>query len=477
MTLRARLLLGLVGLVAVGLVASNLVTYRALHAFLVDRVDQQLLAARSPVLSQLVGRPRERGPGHSSGAVVPAGTYAALIQPDGHVLASLLVGYAGEDFSETPRPVLQPHDIGEGGPKTVRGTNRSTSFRLVSTPTDSGAILVVALPLDDVQQTLRRLLAIEALATLAVMAAVAVLARWVVRQGLRPLEDMGETAGAIAAGDLSRRVDADERTEVGRLGLALNRMLARIESAFAAKEESEHRLRRFIADASHELRTPLTSIRGYSELFRRGAAERPEDLATAMRRIEEEAARMGVMVDDLLLLARLDQGRPLERQPVDLRAVAADAVDDALAVQPDRPVVVEAPAEAIVVGDEARLRQVAANLLNNALQHTPPRTPVHVRVGVADGTTTLEVADEGPGLAPEQAARVFERFYRADEARTRAHGGTGLGLAIVAAIAEAHGGRVSLDTAPGAGARFRVELPLGPTTAADGEGGVSEPIR
>ncbi|MDQ3978282.1 MAG: HAMP domain-containing histidine kinase, partial [Actinomycetota bacterium] len=192
-----------------------------------------------------------------------------------------------------------------------------------------------------------------------------------------------------------------------------------------------------------------------------------EDLAKAMRRIEEEAARMGVMVDDLLLLARLDQGRPLERQPVDVTVIVADAVDDARTVDPDRSVTLEAPEAAVVLGDDARLRQVVANLLTNARQHTPPGTPVHVRVTTADGKATLEVADEGPGLSPEQAARVFERFYRAEESRTRAQGGTGLGLAIVAAISEAHGGEAYVETAPGMGARFRVELPLAPAPTDD----------
>jgi two-component system OmpR family sensor kinase len=469
-TLRARLLLGLLGLVAVALITFGVVTYKALHSFLIDRVDQQLLEARSPVLSQLAGRPRERGPGRAPEAVVPAGTYAALIAPDGQILGSLLVGYAGEDFSQAPRPVLRARDLEGGGPLTVGATSGSRSFRLVASPTDAGSTLVVALPLDDVKQTLARLVAIELVATLAVLAGVGVLARWLVHRGLRPLEDMGRTAGAIAAGDLSRRVESDEETEVGRLGLALNRMLGQIESAFAAQQASEQRLRRFIADASHELRTPLTSIRGYAELFRRGAAERPEDLAKAMRRIEEESARMGVLVDDLLLLARLDQGRPLERERVDLRAIAADAVDDVRAVDPDRPIALEAPpADAVVVlGDDARLRQVVGNLLVNARQHTPGGTPVRVRITLDEARATLEVADQGPGLAPEQAARVFERFYRADDSRTRAHGGTGLGLAIVAAITEAHGGRVSVETAPGEGARFRVQLPVADVPSPDG---------
>jgi two-component system OmpR family sensor kinase len=253
---------------------------------------------------------------------------------------------------------------------------------------------------------------------------------------------------------------ADDRTEVGQLGLSLNSMLGQIEAAFSAQQESESRLRRFVADASHELRTPLTSIRGYAELFRRGAADRPEDLAKAMRRIEQEAARMGVLVDDLLLLTRLDQGRPLEREPVDLARVAADAVDDARAVDPDREITLDTPERPTVTGDDVRLRQVMGNLLTNARQHTPPGTPVHVRVATEDGSAIVEVADEGPGLTPDQAVRVFERFYRADESRTRERGGTGLGLAIVAAITEAHGGKAAVETAPGAGARFRVELPL-----------------
>jgi two-component system OmpR family sensor kinase len=287
------------------------------------------------------------------------------------------------------------------------------------------------------------------------------LTMWVVRVGLRPLDQKATTAGANASGDLSQRVEhADDRTEVGRLGAALNTMLGHIEQAFAARTASEQRLRRFVADASHELRTPLTSIRGYAELFRRGAAERPDDLATAMRRIEDESARMSVLVDDLLLLARLDQGRPLEREEVDLVALASDAVDDARAVSPDRPITFETNGPVTVTGDEARLRQVTANLLTNARAHTPEGTRVHVRVRSTPEGAEIEVADDGPGLAPDEAARVFERFYRADPARTRSRGGSsGLGLSIVAAIASAHGGRATLDTAPGQGATFRVALP------------------
>jgi two-component system, OmpR family, sensor kinase len=288
-----------------------------------------------------------------------------------------------------------------------------------------------------------------------------------VRVGLRPLEGIGTTAGAIAAGDLSQRVaPADERTEVGRLGLSLNAMLIQIEAAFDERRASEDRLRRFVADASHELRTPLTSIRGYAELFRRGAGSRPEDLEKSMARIEAEASRMGVLVDDLLLLARLDQGRPLERDPVDLGAIATEAVDAARAVDPERPIDVAVEGRGAMVGDGGRLRQVVDNLLDNARVHTPEGTPIHVRVRGEDDGVVLTVTDEGPGLSAEAAARVFERFYRGDPARSRQTGGAGLGLSIVSAIVDAHGGSVAALENNGeetsAGATFRVRLPLVP---------------
>jgi two-component system OmpR family sensor kinase len=299
----------------------------------------------------------------------------------------------------------------------------------------------------------------------------------VVRASLRPLRDVEDTAAAIAAGDLARRVPhGDPRTEVGRLSGALNTMLAEIETAFeqravseAAARRSEERMRRFVADASHELRTPLTTIRGFAELYRQGAARSEADLARLMRRIEDEANRMGLLVEDLLLLARLDQQRPLAQLPVDVLALAGDAVHDAQAVAPDRAVTLEVgrtDPPPIVIGDEARLRQVLANLIGNALQHTPAGTPVTVRVTTAPAApggraaVHLAVADAGPGLSEDDAARVFERFFRADPARSRDEGGTGLGLAIVAALVAGHGGSVRLDTAAGTGATFTVELPL-----------------
>jgi signal transduction histidine kinase len=303
-------------------------------------------------------------------------------------------------------------------------------------------------------------LVVLAWATAAVLATTALVAWWVLRQGVRPLAALAATADAVARGELSQRVaDTDTRTEAGRLGRAFNGMLARIEEAFAQRAATEARLRRFAADASHELRTPLTSIRGYADLYRQGALADDVALDGAMGRIEAEAARMGGLVDDLLLLARLDQDRPLERTPLRLDELVADAVRDARAVEPDRPITLSAD-PATVVGDEARLRQVIGNLLANARVHTPAGTPVEVAVGAQDGWAVVEVADEGPGLDPEQAGRVFERFYRADPARTRASGGTGLGLAIVASVARAHGGAAEVDSAPGKGARFRLRLPV-----------------
>jgi len=285
-------------------------------------------------------------------------------------------------------------------------------------------------------------------------------AGWVVvRVGLLPLDRMGHTAGRIAGGDLSHRVEAtDERTEVGRVGVALNRMLDRLEQAFSERRASEDRLRQFIADASHELRTPLTSIRGYAELFRLGAAREPKDVEKAMRRIEDEAARMGVLVDDLLTLARLDQVADAPHAEVDLGALAADAVDDARATAPAREISLDAE-PATVLGDAHQLRQVLANLVRNALVHTPAGSPIDVTVGREDGDVRLEVRDHGPGLPTADAGAIFERFWRAEGGRERGKSGAGLGLAIVSAIVGAHGGRVTAANAEGGGAAFTVVLP------------------
>jgi two-component system OmpR family sensor kinase len=323
-----------------------------------------------------------------------------------------------------------------------------------------GDTVILAIPLTDVQATLDNLLQFEGLISAAVLLALALFAWSIIGVGLRPLERMGSTAKAIAAGDLSRRVEpATPRTEIGRLGLSLNGMLSQIEMAFAERTRSEQRLRRFLADASHELRTPLTSIRGYAELLRRGAAQTAEDSALARRRIEAEAIRMSVMVDDLLLLARLDQGRPLDQAPVDLQQIAHDACADARAVAPSRAITLWAREAVVVRGDELRLRQVVANLVSNAIVHTPTGTPIEVSVTSNGERAALSVTDHGPGLKGEETGRVFEPFYRADPGRSRDRGGSGLGLSIVAAVVTAHGGVVQVLETPGGGATFRVELP------------------
>jgi two-component system, OmpR family, sensor kinase len=474
-SLRGRLLAATLALVAVGLVVAAVATYGFLSNFLMDRLDAQLRAASNGVVHQLSeainGGPSFPGP--SGETLVPPGTYAAIEDRSGAVVVSR---WTPEDYRGAAPTIPDGLPGSASGPDTgstivtMPGPSWDASYRVLaqavrtSTQNPFGT-LVIAAPLTEVTDTLHRLLLVEVLVSAGVLLVVGLLALWLVRLGLRPLVSMGDTAGAIAAGDLSQRVEpAEEGTEVGRLGLSLNAMLAQIEAAFDERRASEARLRRFVADASHELRTPLTSIRGYSELFRRGAAERPEDLEKAMERIEAEAERMGVLVDDLLLLARMDQGIPLARERVELTSLAARAVQDAAAVDPGRPVDLTGDGPVFVDGDELRLKQILDNLLANARRHTPVGTPAHVRV-TANGQATVVVADEGPGIDPEVGARVFERFYRVDASRSREKGGAGLGLAIASELAQAHGG--TLDLVPtDRGATFRLTLPLAGEDAA-----------
>jgi two-component system OmpR family sensor kinase len=462
LSLRARLLLALVGLAALGLVASGVVTYTALRSFLLQRVDSQLGVTARSILDEF-----RHGvdPGDGEMTAYPHGTVAEL-RRDGGTVQQARVLAAGTDPDELID--LAPDlSLAEGETErrfTVPAAGPHPSYRVAVSAPAPGELLIVGLPLADPTDTLNRLVVVEVVVVALVLSLLAVLALRAISVGLRPLRRIERTAGAIAAGDLSQRVEGgDDRTEVGRLAAALNAMLGQIETAFHEREASEDRLRRFVADASHELRTPLTSIRGYAELFRRGAAARPDDLATVLRRVEEEATRMGVLVDDLLLLAQLDEDRPLERVAVDLSRVAADAVSDARAAMPERAVELAASGPAVTLGDRDRLLQVVANLLANARVHTPAGTPVRVAVYSTEAAAVLEVSDRGPGLTPEAARRAFERFYRADSSRSRDRGGSGLGLAIVAAIVRAHGGRVRLDSVPGEGATFRVELPLAPS--------------
>jgi two-component system OmpR family sensor kinase len=477
-SLRARLLAAVLVLTAAGLLLLGGITYAEQRSFLMERVDQQVQAAPGAVAHALSDQgigPSLRDPDHDRGrrgappggpAVgLPPGTYGERRDSSGHVIGSPIVVTYGQGV--TADPALPAH-LPTGRVITVQGRGEDHArYRVLARPDLSGTgTTVVAVPLREVDQTLHRLLLVEGLVIGGVLLVLGLVAWAVVRVGLLPLDRMGHTAGAIAGGDLSHRIEStDPRTEVGRLGIALNAMLDRLERAFAEREASQDRLRRFIADASHELRTPLASIRGYAELFRMGAARSPEDTGKAMRRIEEEAARMGVLVEDLLTLARLDQVADVPHSEVDLARLVADAVDDARATAPERGIESRADGPAIVTGDAHQLRQVLGNLLRNALVHTPPGTPIEVAVGSANGEVRLEVRDHGPGLPTGDADELFERFWRSEGGRERGRAGAGLGLAIVAGIVDAHGGRVHAGDAPGGGAVFVVTLPAAPAPA------------
>jgi two-component system OmpR family sensor kinase len=479
-SLRSRVLASVLVLSAAGLIALAAVTYAEQRSFLLGRIDQQARGA-APALSSALDRAGYRPPaafpgpadggglnGHGppgarhgpdgAGPNLPPGTYGQRRDASGRVLGHVFITYG-----QTPPPAPRiPAHVPLGRPFTV-GSEGSSGLRYQAyasrDPEDAG-ITVAAVPLRDVDQTLSRLRLVEALVILGVLGALGVTAFFVVRLGLRPLHRIETTAGQIAAGDLSRRVSpATERTEVGRLGLALNAMLARLEQAFAQREASEERLRSFLADASHELRTPLAAIRGYAELFRMGAARGEADRDLAMRRIEEESKRMGVLVEDLLTLARLDEAPEPRRERVDLATLARDAVEDARATAPERRITLAADAPAAVSGDSHQLQAVLANLVRNALVHTPAGTPIEVAVRQDDGFVRLTVRDHGPGLPDGADGRLFDRFWRAAAGRGRGRGGAGLGLAIVDGVVRAHRGEIDAANARGGGAVFTVRLP------------------
>jgi len=471
LSLRGRLLIGVISLVVLGLLVSSAATYLLFQNSLIVRIDGELTSSNTVSAAASWLQNDCRVPPGSAGGF-PTYTVAELLAPDGSLQIACRVG-----LSETSNaaPVL-PKTLHTGGtdrpvsPITVPGTGEIHQYRLTdwSEGRFGGQTVVFAIPVDDVATTVAQLLRLELFISIAVVGATVLLARLIIQLGLRPLQRMGAVAGDIAAGDLSRRVEpATPKTEIGRLGLALNGMLSQIEEAFAQSKASEQRLRRFIADASHELRTPLTSIRGYSEMLRRGAAESPTDSDLARRRIEEESVRMSTLVDDMLLIARLDQGRPLEMKPVDLQAIARDAVSDAKAVAPNREITLSLNGPAVVSGDDTRLRQVLGNLVRNALVHTPSRTPIEIGVVTVDGVARVSVADHGPGLPDHDVDRIFEPFYRADPSRSRDSGGAGLGLSIVTAVVAAHGGKVSVKETSGGGATFEVDLPLASSSPAN----------
>ncbi len=493
MSLRARLLTAMLVLISVALVIAAISIYAEQRSFLLGHLDQRVVAAAAPISYQLgvdaslLKRPRtdERAavgsstrPSAGRGLVgfLPSGTYGALVGAGGQVLRGpVTVNYGDRRLPGPAFPSHFPTFRAGTSPRlfTVGSKHGSNvRYRVAAMALQSGnGTLMVAVPLRDVDQTLDQLVVVEALVVASVILVLVGLGWVVIRIALRPLDQMGSVASAIAAGDLSRRVSpANGRTEVGRLGMSLNKMLVRIEHAFADRENSEERRRQFLSDASHELRTPLASIRGYAELFRLGPAQDPAALRRAMERIEAEATRMGVLVEDLLSLARLDE-LPEERQErVDLTELGAQAVADARAMDPDRRITMQAESRLEVLGDPNALRRVLANLLGNAVIHTPGGTPVEL-IATAEGRdVAIEVRDHGPGLAPGTEDHVFERFWRADGGRARGRGGSGLGLAIVREIVDSHHGIVRAANRPDEGATFTVRLPMAPpASSVDGQ--------
>ena len=379
-----------------------------------------------------------------------------VLNPQGKVLQYLATSEAVD--------VRIPSDLlsHPGQPRQIEAPNHhGPAFELIAVPAKGGTV-VAAVSLKNEISTLAHLFKLNFIVGGIVLALLALVALVVLTRSLRPLRQIAATADAIVGGDLTARVPhAPKRSEIGRVATALNRMLGENEAAFAQRDATEERLRRFLADASHELRTPLTSIRGYAELFRRGADERPEDLAKVMRAIEDEAARMSGLVEDLLLLARLDDARPLEQHPVALDDLVERAIEAARAAEPDRLIQFEfAERPLIVEGDEARLRQVIDNLLANIRQHTPPDAPAYVSLRPTTNEVVLTVEDTGPGVAAADRELVFGRFARPDAPRGREQGGAGLGLAIVRSIVIAHGGTVGVRSAHPNGAIFEVRLPF-----------------
>ncbi|MCW2886887.1 MAG: two-component system, OmpR family, sensor kinase [Streptosporangiaceae bacterium] len=538
--LRIKLIAAVLLLVVLALAVISVATVYVMRSYLVTRADAQLGDAARQLVQQVEGGRAPRGP---DGKIILAPPYGVVVQlrdARGTLLQSVLS--MDRSAGDTAGPALTG-DVSQraGRPFSTSAANGDGDrWRVLVLDLSGGGTVTLALNLKEVDRTVHRLTTVDLLVGGMVVLVLAAAGVWIVRTSLRPLDEIEDTAEAIAEGDLSRRVpERHPRTEVGRLGRSLNGMLGQIETAFRSRAESEEaarrseaaarsseesarnseeRMRRFVADASHELRTPLTAIRGFAEFYRQGAARSPAETDRLLRRIEDSASRMGLLVEDLLLLARMDRQRSLERRPVDLLALAADAVQEARVMAPGRNVELSVRGGVAyqVLGDEPRLRQVLGNLLTNAITHTPDGTPVEVRLatgtlpasgvplpgasaetpvvvsegvpasragaqGVPGPSVTAEdipgpdaagvgsaeipaviceVADQGPGLSPDEVGRIFERFYRADAARSE--GGTGLGLAIVAALVAAHGGTVEVDTEPGRGATFRIALPLAP---------------
>jgi two-component system OmpR family sensor kinase len=505
--LRLKLVAAVMALVTAALLVIGVSSFIALREYLQGRLDSDLRGV-SADLNALSVEVFEH-PFVQSQVGIPTRFYAQVVTPNGLTTALVSQHYERGQLPEVPT-TTNAAAASVGDIHVVRSIDGDRRWRLLVTRLSTGPTdyLVVAADMSDVDSTLSRLVVAELLVGAGMLILLAVAGTAMVRASLRPLRSIEHTAAAIAGGDLTQRIPEFEpgheepRTEVGHLARSLNTMLGQVEAAFTAQaaseaaarsaeaaarsaaeaaqlsesraRRSEERMRQFVADASHELRTPLTTIRGFAELYRQGAARSPDEAERLVRRIEGEAARMGLLVEDLLLLARLDMERPLVPSALELRVIANDAVIAAQAVAPDRQItleIAEGTGPLVVNGDESRLRQVTGNLMTNALVHTPAGTPVWLRLRREADQAVMEVTDAGPGLAPEQVERVFERFYRADTARTRRDGGspaptsgTGLGLAIVAALVSAHRGTVEVESQPGQGATFRVRLPVAPAT-------------
>ena len=475
--LRSRLTLGIVILTAFGFFSASLATQSLLKSYLTKEVDSQLAVITSGTFARIeksgiahevtesqfddghqkmnpaIGAPLTR---------IPTSTSLTLLDAFGNV-----VGGLGGDLNAAPitdyLKGLLPNEVAAHGDKPFTIQAPGADFRVIARALpNNGGTVVAAQSLRDLDRTTSRLGFLFALIGLVLLLLIAFAARTVIKVGLRPLEDAEKTAEEIAAGNLSARMpEADPSTEVGRLVTSLNAMLARIEDAFSVRADSENKLRRFVADASHELRTPITAIRGFSELHRQGAVTGEKETTELIGRIENESKRMGSLVEDLLLLARLDQAREMDSKPVDINKVVEDAVISARAAGPEHPLTLNAEDEEIfTLGDEVRIHQVVANLLANARAHTPSGTPISVSVGRSETGIEVVVADNGPGLNAEDQKRIFERFYRADASRVRTGAdGSGLGLSIVDAVMRAHGGSVSVQSTPGEGATFTLLFP------------------
>lgn len=495
MTLRTRLALALVTLSTVGLAVFGVATYSLYEQSLENRLDEQLHSVSGPLSGRMVNealglssgptRPDRDSPDGANpqpGGGSALNVFGALVDSDGDVIAT------AEPLVTTSRPALGEdlHRVRNATLKTVGSTTGSGDWRVLVEPVEertggpggfdsplssaeidlAGAVAVVALPTDEIEAQMGNLLWIELVSALVLISALGAGAWLVLGRGLRPLESMASSAADIARGDLAVRVSpSDDRTEVGQLGIALNTMLDAISAAFDERDATEARLRQFLADASHELRTPLTSIQGFAELSRLDPRESEVDLPVILRRIEEESQRMKVLVEDLLLLARIDQTRPFEPEAIDLAVLAADACTDAVAVDPTRTITLDAPTPVVVRGDVAHLRQAIANLVTNALRHTDDGTPLEVAVVADAGHGTVRVRDHGLGLDSEGIEHAFDRFWQADAARSGS--GAGLGLSIVAGIAEEHGGSARITNHPDGGAVAELSVALSDDVLSD----------